>query len=181
MKKLGELFSDKEKRLRAILVLGIAGMLLIAISDMLPDKRGSTVTDDNPQSSLDETEQYRRSLEEQLTDIISGIEGAGRTRVMISVSAAKEYVYAEKKDTDRRTQSGEESVKSRGEPVVSGESPLLRTVLVPKVSGAAVVCEGAADPVTRERVTETVAAVLGLPSTRISVQPYGDNKDTMQE
>ena len=177
MKKLGELFSDKEKKLRLIIFLGIAGMILIAVSDMLPDKKDGSTPADTPQSSLDETEQYRCTLEKQLGDIISDIDGAGKTAVMISVSAAKEYVYAEKKDVDRRSQNEVESVRSQGEPVVNGQSPLLRTVLVPKISGAAVVCEGAADPVTRERVTQTVAAVLGIPTSRISVQPFSNSNN----
>ena len=176
MKKL---MTDKNTRLRLIFALGIAGMVLILLSDILPNKKAQSVPQENTSSqSLDETEQYRRSLESQLAEIIEGINGAGSAKVMITVGSTREYVYAEKSDIDRSTRTGEESSRSKGEPVMNGDSPVLRKILSPQVSGAAIVCEGASDPTTRERIINTVAAVLGLPSSRISVEPMsGSSKE----
>ena len=42
---------------------------------------------------------------------------------------------------------------------------------LPKVSGAAVVCEGGGDPVVRAFVVETLSALLGIKSNHISVMP----------
>ena len=174
-----KLLNDKNSRLRLIFALGIAGMALILLSDLLPNKKTQSVPrEDTSRQSLDETEQYRRSLESQLAEIISGINGAGNAKVMITVGSTREYVYAEKSDVDRSTRTGEESQRSKGEPVISGDSPVLRKILSPQVSGAAVICEGAYDPATRERIINTVAAVLGLPASRISVEPMsGSGKD----
>ena len=175
--KLKKLLSDKEKRLRLIFILGCAGIVMIVLPDFLP-KQGNTGNEEKSISDpTDETEEYRLSLEKRLAEVISSIQGAGETRVMISVSAAKEYVYAEKSDIDRRTQHEGESTRRQGEPVVNGQEPLLRTVLVPKVGGAAVICEGAGDPVIRERIMDTAAAILGLPASKISVQPLSPGDD----
>ncbi len=171
MKALTGLFSDKDKRLKLIFALGIAGIALIVLSDFLPQKNTRTEQQSAVSQTADETEEYRTALEEELAEVLSQIEGAGQTRVMISLSAAREYVYAEKTDADRRSGSGDESLKTRGEPVLNGQSPLVRTVLEPKLRGAAIICEGAADPVIRERILTTAAALLGLPTSSISVQP----------
>ena len=181
MKMLKGLFSDKEKRLKLIFALGIAGIALIVISDLLPKKQTQPQKGSEVSEALDETESYRLSLEEQLKGIISQIEGAGETNVLITVSAAKEYVYAEKSDIDRRSQSEGESLKTRGEPVLSGQEPLLRTVLVPKIKGAAIVCEGANDPVIQERIMKAASAVLGLPYSCISVQPLAHEKNELSQ
>lgn len=171
-KLLGGLLSDKRTRLRLIFALGIVGMALILISDMLPQKKAQTDTEPTAErQGLDDSEQYRRALEEQLSDIVSGISGAGSTRVMITVGGSREYVYAEKSDVDRKTRSDEETLRSQGEPIMSGDTPIVRKVLSPQIVGAAVICEGAADPVTRERIMNTVSAVLGIPFSRISVEP----------
>ena len=174
-----KLMTDKNTRLRLIFTLGIAGMALILLSDILPNKKAQPPPQENTsRQSLDETEQYRSSLESQLAEIIEGINGAGNAKVMITVGSTREYVYAEKSDIDRSTRTGEESSRSKGEPVMNGDSPVLRKILSPQVSGAAVVCEGASDPATRERIINTVAAVLGLPSSRISVEPMsGSSKE----
>ena len=177
MKMLKKMLSDKEKRLRVIFFLGCAGVVLIVLPDFLPERKSTAVSDSGILDPLDETEEYRISLEKRLTEVISSISGAGETKVMISVGAAKEYVYAEKSDVDRRTQNEGESLRSQGEPVLNGQDALLKTVLVPKVSGAAVICEGAADPVTRERVMNTASAVLGIAVSKISVQPLSPGEE----
>ena len=90
---------------------------------------------------------------------------------MITLGGTREYVYAEKSDIDSSTRTGEESHRSRGEPVMNGDAPVLRKILSPQVSGAAVICEGASDPSVKERIFGTVSAVLGIPASRISVEP----------
>lgn len=176
MKALGGIFGSSEKRLKLIFALGTAGIALIVLSDFLPQKNARRETVSAVSEAVSETESYRAALEKELAETLSQIEGAGETRVMISLSAAREYVYAEKSDIDRRSGSGDESLKSRGEPVLNGQSPLVRTVLEPKLRGAAIICEGAADPVIRERILDTAAALLGLPTSAISVQPLGTSE-----
>lgn len=172
--QIKKLLRSRDKRLKLVFVLGMAGILLILISDILP-KKSTTDETVSEQLTLDETELYKQDIERQLTEVISHVSGAGRTRVMISVTGTKEYVYAEKSDLDRRTEGTGESYRSQGEIVLAdggGEKqPVLRKVSAPQIGGAAVICEGASDPQVRERVMNVVSAVLGLPPGRISVQP----------
>ncbi len=169
-----KLLNSRDKRLKLIFVLGAAGILLILLSDFLPDKKAEP-TVSQTSAELDENERYRQDIEQQLTEVISHISGVGRAEVMISLSATKEYVYAEKSDLDKRTEGSGESYRSQGEIVLADgggdKQPVLRKIASPQIGGAAVVCEGASDPQVRERVTNVVSAVLGLPANRISVQP----------
>ena len=94
---------------------------------------------------------------------------------MITVSGTKEYVYAEQYDVSRKSQSGGEDTQQSGQVILAGASgktqPVLKKIMTPQISGAVVVCEGANDDRTRERVVNAVSAALGLPSTKISVEP----------
>ena len=171
MKTLRGIFGSSEKRLKLIFALGIAGIALIVLSDFLPQRNARRDSESAVSQTAGDTEEYRAALQIELAETISQIKGAGETRVMISLSSAREYVYAEKSDLDRRSQSGGESLRSQGEPVTIGQSPVIKTILEPKVRGAAIICAGAADPVTRERIITTASALLGIPTTAISVQP----------
>lgn len=164
-----------DKRTRLIFVLGIAGILLIFLSDLMPGGKKDSDTASAEQISFDETERYKKDIEQQLTELISEIKGAGRVTVMITLTGTKEYVYAEKSDLDKKTEGTGESVRTQGEIVLAdggGEKqPVLKKITAPQIGGAAVICEGASDPQTKERIINVLSAVLGLPSNRISVEP----------
>ena len=74
-----------------------------------------------------------------------------------------------------KSQSGGEDTQQSGQVILAGASgktqPVLKKIMTPQISGAVVVCEGANDDRTRERVVNAVSAALGLPSTKISVEP----------
>ena len=100
----------------------------------------------------------------------------GSAKVMVTVEGTREYVFAQQTDTNRQTETDGEAFAQKGEIILSdekdGKKPVVKQIISPKISGAAVVCEGADDPKTKERVINTVSAVLGLSGSRISVEPY---------
>lgn len=173
---IGRVIAKKDKRTKLIFLLGIAGILLILLSELLPvggrDKNKSSETE---QITLDETQRYKEDIERQLTEVISQIKGAGNVKVMITLTGTKEYVYAEKSDLDKKTEGTGESVRTQGEIVLAeggGEKqPVLKKITAPQIGGAAVICDGASDPQTKERIVNVLSAVLGLPYSRISVEP----------
>ena len=84
-----ELFSrlkdlaQKENRARLAVLLGAAAMLLILLSELFtPSEKTAAASaapaDDNV---------YRQQLEQQLSDLIAQVEGAGKTTVMITLGA----------------------------------------------------------------------------------------------
>ena len=91
-----ELFSrlknlaQKENRARLAVLLGAAAMLLILLSELFtPSEKTAAASaapaDDNV---------YRQQLEQQLSDLIAQVEGAGKTTVMITLESGEETIYA---------------------------------------------------------------------------------------
>ena len=91
-----ELFSrlkdlaQKENRARLAVLLGAAAMLLILLSELFtPSEKTAAASaapaDDNV---------YRQQLEQQLSDLIVQVEGAGKTTVMITLESGEETIYA---------------------------------------------------------------------------------------
>ncbi len=166
----------KDKRITVLFVIGIVGMLLILLSDFLPENKADSDTADAVADvDLDETEEYRRSIENELSEIISSIQGVTDVEVMITISSTKEYVYAEQTNVNQQTQSGSETLAQSGEIVledVDGDKqPVIKKIITPQISGAVVVCAGVENVQTKERVLNAVSAALGIPSNRISVEP----------
>ena len=91
-----ELFSrlkdlaQKENRARLAVLLGAAAMLLILLSELFtPSEKTAAASaapaDDNV---------YRQQLEQQLSDLIAQVEGAGKTTVMVTLESGEETIYA---------------------------------------------------------------------------------------
>lgn len=152
-----------------LLALGLGGMLLILLADLRGASSDQTTAAAAPntaaQVTLTEAE-YTAQLEQKLQQMISQIEGAGETAVMITLEGSRETIYAQSE------KSGEGS-SHESSPVLrkasSGEEALVEMTWEPEIRGVAVVCQGGADITVAARVTELVSVVLGVPSHRISI------------
>ena len=149
---------QKEKRARLAVLLGVAAMLLILLSELFtPSEKpasASTETDDNT---------YRQQLEQQLEELLSQVQGAGKTTVMITLESGEETIYA------LDTLSGQMQ-EQQTHVLLDDGTALAQTVCTPKVCGVAVVCEGGGDVRVAARITELVGALLDIPSNRICVE-----------
>lgn len=179
LKVLERTLKDPKKRLRVIFAAGVLGIILIFLSEIVPAGEESEIDPDisGDTISLEQAEQYKSGLEQQLTDLISEIKGVGNVKVMVTVNGSLEYVYAEKTGVSEESDSQGESYSKNSEITLAAadndDSPVLKSISMPQIVGACVVCEGADDPLTKEMVLNAVSAALGIPTTRISVQPSG--------
>ncbi len=110
------------------------------------------------------------SMEEQLSQILSMIRGAGKVQVLLTVAAGEEYLYQTNSDISTSANGSE----ARTDTVTVTDSQrndtgLLRQVNPPVYLGAVVVCQGADDPAVRLAITEAVAKLTGLGTDKISV------------
>ena len=158
---LKKLKNDKKALL--ILFVGIAGMLLIVLSEISED-RSSESTSAQQQYMYDT--HYEK---EELEELISRVEGAGRTSVMITYECSKENVYAQ-----NITESDEEKGnKKSGEHIIvdSGddENGLIVKEIYPRVSGVAVVCQGGDNPTVKNEITMLIRAVYDIGSNKICI------------
>ena len=176
--KIGCLAENSTLRTNLIILLSAAAVLLIILSD------GSCAAKKNTQeySTQFSHYQYAADLEKQLEAIISSVDGAGPAQVMITLQNSSEYVYAsedalstdssESTDSAGRQSSGErQDIKSNYIIIDTdhGEQALIRTELMPTVSGVVVVCSGAGDPGVAERIMSVVTTALDISPKRVCI------------
>lgn len=161
-----------------IIFAGILGIALIFLSSFIGKETEETET---PVSEIKTTaEDYAKQLEKDLEEIISNISGAGKTSILITIDREIESVYQTDTDTTAKADSESSQQSNKSTTVIikgknSIEEPIKITEIMPKVKGVLVVCEGADSSVVKQNVIESVRTVLGVASSRVSVQKYGNS------
>lgn len=121
-----------------------------------------------------DSEKYVNDLENRLVSIISAIDGAGETRVMITLESGGEDFYLNNSDYGENIEiSGENSYEKKDDYVIvdgsSGQGGIVVRRTEPKVRGVAVVCKGAGSETVKAEIIRTVTALLDISSARVSV------------
>ena len=105
------------------------------------------------------------SVEEEMEDILSCIDGAGRVRVLFTLRTGDETVY----QTDTSGSKGQDSESRTETTVMAGDVPVVRQTVYGQYRGALIVCQGADSPSVRLQMVNAVAGLTGLPADRITV------------
>lgn len=166
--------SEKIKRYAkpvVMLIVLIAGILLVTVP--AENKENNSEADISGYSKLD---YYTGDCEKRLEGIIAGIDGAGKTKVMITFESSFENVYA---NNARIEENGSQSVSalaktSEKEIVLAGDrsgaqTPVLLKELCPRVKGVLVVCEGGSSENVSRSIKQAVAALFGISDVKIFV------------
>lgn len=148
------------KKYRYALLAILAGILLLT----LPEQKPNTQEETTPVKEIEST------LESQLAQILSLIDGAGRVEVLLTPVKGEETVY----QTDENSSSGDHTEDQRSDTVlITGEgrleTGLVKQINPPVYRGAVIVCQGAGNPQVRLSVVEAVMSVTGLTSDKITV------------
>ena len=156
---------SRDKVVRWLLWIGLVGMLLIALSEILP--RRNTAEMDTVTVSGSQVEQV---LEHRITTLLRQVEGVGNCQVMVTLESDSQAVYA----ADTVSSSGADGSASFSEQYLTvdtdtGPLGLLLTRLQPTVKGVAVVCDGGDNPVIQDRVIQVVATAFHISERRICV------------
>ena len=117
-----------------------------------------------------ETVQQQKTLEQELEDVLSKLDGAGKVRVLLTESSGSETYYQQ--DEDRMEDEGGKQIRSDTVILTDsgrGQSGLVRRVDPPVYLGAVVLCQGADSARVKLAVTEAVANATGLSTDRITV------------
>ena len=100
-------WKDDKKRINLLLVSGLAGMLLLCMSEWLPAGQSTQNTAQSSQQSQTAAE-YGQQLETRLAALIRAMDGAGETVVMVTLDCGEETTYA----ADTRTEKTSEDTRS---------------------------------------------------------------------
>ena len=142
---------------------------------------GSTVT-----GYVWEQEQYIKEMEAKAESLLSGVNGAGQVKVMITLRASSEQVV-EKDMPVTRSQTSEQDSQG-GSRMVSEfatedatvyrkgngyEEPYVVKTLSPSVEGVVVVAEGAGNGEVSKNLSEAVQILFGVEAHRVKVLKAG--------
>lgn len=110
------------------------------------------------------------SLQQSLEEILSKLDGAGKVKVLLSISTGERYHYQTDEDLNRQ----ESSTDQRKETVIvtsknREEQGLLHRTDPPTYLGALVLCQGADSAQVRLAVVDAVSTITGLGADQISV------------
>lgn len=189
-----KLMIDNNKKLYTNLVILLCmGVALIIVSNFFNEisyeKRNSQIEsmDDKNQGSATDypsgDDYYGAEMEEQLSEILSKISGAGKVSVMITYNSGKELVtqkdksrvdkVTDEKDTDGGTRVINESSIDDKTVMVSQQGgssqPIVVKEINPEIKGVVVVAEGAKDSKVKLKISKAVQTVLDVPAYRVTV------------
>ena len=145
---------DKYKYPILVLALG----LLLVFSDNLfsGGKQEKPKVQDTARTAID-------SVERQITQVLSQIDGVGRVTVALTTQSSDRTVYA--KDSKYNSE-GEEIV------IISdsgNQKPLVEYTVSPDYKGAVVVCDGGGDSKVKLEVTNAIKALTGISTDHIII------------
>lgn len=184
LKKIVSDFIFKKDKSQIIIMVGLIGIILISMSGFF--EKGTNNKEKIPAQSQS-LENRREKLEQNLENIISSIEGVGKSKVLVTFENSAETVYAteEKKNKEASEDKTEGETTRKKETddcekkyitIKDGEGTehaLAVTEIEPKVKGVVVICQGGDNPIVKERVVEAIKTALNITSKRVCVIKSG--------
>lgn len=175
----------KEIGMLKISLLLVAGFVLIITS--FPKEQSTkkaSETSQDVQSVVKEYQtDYKKEMEEQISEALQQVEGIGKTKVMITLKGSKEIVVDKDvpvqeettKEVDSQGGTREESSYNQQETTVlvtdsSGQSiPYVIKELEPEIAGIVVVAEGADRETIIQEITDACEVLFSVPVHKIKV------------
>ena len=151
--------------MRYLLWIGLAGILLIAVSELFPRRNAEEAA-----ATTVTAVQVEAALEERITALLRQVEGVGSCRVLVTLESGSRAVYA----ADTLSATGADGSVSLSESYLTVETDtgpvgLLLTQVQPTVKGVAVVCDGGGNPTVQQRVIQVVSTAFHISERRVCV------------
>ena len=153
--QLSQLREQAAQLLRKYRIPLLVFLLGVALA-LVPGKTKKTDAQQTTAASAD-TAFDLSATQKQLEALLSAIDGAGRVRLMLTLSSGEQIIY----QTDSRTVTASGSTTQ--------ETQTVQSTVYPTYQGALVVCDGAERASVRLAVTQAVSSLTGLGSNKIAV------------
>ncbi len=145
----------------AVIILLVGILLMMLPGNLFGSKKENQVTEKITQ---------RESVQAQLENILSYIQGAGNVKVMLKELSGEETVYQANEnisisDSSKDTKTDVITVTDQNR----NEYGLVKQVNPPKYLGAIIICQGGDDPSVRLAITDAVSKITGLGADKIAV------------
>ena len=149
------------KKYRYVVIVLLIGLFLM----LLPEEEKT-----KPEKAAVVQQVQKETLQTQLEDLLSQLEGAGRVKVLLTQSEGERSIFQTNDNTEHSDSSGriwKDTV------IVSdsarGETGLVQQTIAPVYLGAVVLCQGAGSAAVRLAIIEAVSNATGLATHNISV------------
>ena len=158
-----------------LVVIGIIGIALIALSSLLPSKKESAEI--LPNSSSVTAAEYKKNLEEEIKQIVFKLTGSD-SAVMVTLESGIKYDFADDTKDTVSTVSGQNSTtdsRSNTKNYITvrdsdgGEKALVITERMPEIRGVAIICDGGDQEHIAEKIEGAVCAALNITSKRVYI------------
>lgn len=192
MKQKFRLSLEKIKKLDRtyLLLAALVGILLLVIAIPTGEQKEQQAEERQSQTQVSVTEttsgseeSYRRSLERQLEQVLSVMEGVGKVEVMITLQDAgaavveKDMTRTQEQtaEADGEGTSRENTVKNEQETTIytrdrdNNEIPFVSREVYPQVEGVLVVAEGAGNSVVIKNISDAILALFPVEAHKIKV------------
>ncbi len=182
MDDLKQRFKGLLKGPKALMLLGIGGMVIILISTLIPSGK----TESAPKAAeINSAEQYKAELEDNIREIVKRISGDSNPTVVVTLESGIRYSYADLSETDTENSNGSqnsESRESRKQSYITvksadgGEQALVVTEIMPEIRGVAIVCNKGDSTGVSEKIKNAVTAALNITSKRVYIAGGASNE-----
>ena len=172
-------YIQKLRSPKILVVLGLAGILLIALSSLSGDTKKQKEAERDEFSS----EEYRDELQNDIKELVCEITGDRSATVVVTLDSSLRYSYADTREeaasnkTDDKAESSDSELKE-GYILIKqadgGEEALLITAQMPEIRGVAIVCEGGDNEYIQDKIQKIVTSALNISSKRVYI--CGRNK-----
>ena len=160
------------KKNAILIVLAVIALMILVFSEFTGTEETADI---DAQDTSQYAAQYTKQTEKELEILLGKISGAGEVKAMVTLESCYENVYA--KGYSTKNEQDELQVKSETseEYIIvkngsNNEDCLVVKVYEPTVKGVAIVAEGADDVNVKAAITETVCALFGISSAKVSVE-----------
>ena len=143
----------KKLKYKEYLLAGILGVIVLFVFfGQISNGSAAKDTNKNDFSPVE----YAQSLEKKLEKVLSKMDGAGKTTVVVTVASGMQSIPYLKED---------------GTPLQSAGKVVLLKECYPEVVGVVIVCEGADSYLTKMQITGAACALLNISEDRVRVYP----------
>ncbi len=155
IKKQIPLFIQKYKFVILIALIGIVLMLLPSSDKTIA-----------PSTEKEKNILQLSSMQDELENILSQIDGAGTVRVLLKERTGTETIYQTNEDTSDSSSKVETVLITDSD---RNETGLIKQINPPQYIGVIVLCQGAENPTVKLAVADAVSKVTGLGLDKIAV------------
>jgi stage III sporulation protein AG len=172
-----------------LIIVFLVGVLILVVSNFFKGSVSSSkpaVASANQGQQLSQTEisSYEQSKKNELSQMLSKMQGVGRVNVMITFESGEELVPAlnvndgTSTTNEKDNEGGERKTtqENKGSQVVitnngSNTEPLILKKYYPKVTGVMIVAEGAEDKQVQFNITKAISVLFNIPNNKVNVYP----------